>query len=79
MWIRRRRRNVCLPPSLSTGRVIANGDVAMIMGLAEMDGLAEMNRLRFKVISKAVEGYLDKCGRQWVSMGSIFSFCTPVA
>lgn len=73
MWIRRRRRNVCLPPSLSTGRVIANGDVAMIKAVAEM------NRPRFKVISKAVEGYLDKCGRQWVSMGSIFSFCTPVA
>lgn len=36
--------------------------------------LAEKNRERFKIISEAVQKYLDKCGRQWVSMESIFSF-----
>ncbi|KAI5852981.1 hypothetical protein DFP73DRAFT_534741 [Morchella snyderi] len=36
--------------------------------------LAENNRMRFKIISDAVQKYLEKCGRQWVSMESIFSF-----
>lgn len=36
--------------------------------------LAENNRIRFKTISDTVQKYLEKCGRQWVSMESIFSF-----
>jgi DNA polymerase alpha subunit A len=36
--------------------------------------LAEKNRMRFKIMSEAVQKYLEKCGRQWVSMESIFSF-----
>ena len=36
--------------------------------------LAEINRTRFGVIKSVVDGYLKKCGRQWVEMDSIFGF-----
>jgi DNA polymerase alpha subunit A len=34
--------------------------------------LAEHNRVRFGVLKGVVEKYLDKCGRQWVAMDSLF-------
>lgn len=36
--------------------------------------LAERNRARFGVVKGVVEGYLRKCGRQWVDMGGLFGF-----
>lgn len=36
--------------------------------------LAELNRERFETCREIVKGYLDKSGRQWVDMGSIFGF-----
>ena len=35
--------------------------------------LAEHNRVRFGTIKTAVERYLDKCGRQWVAMDTLFA------
>ena len=34
--------------------------------------LAEHNRVRFGMLKGVVEKYLDKCGRQWVAMDSLF-------
>jgi DNA polymerase alpha subunit A len=34
--------------------------------------LAEHNRVRFGTLKAVVEKYLDKCGRQWVAMDSLF-------
>jgi DNA polymerase alpha subunit A len=34
--------------------------------------LAEHNRVRFGILKGVVERYLDKCGRQWVAMDSLF-------
>lgn len=36
--------------------------------------LAEHNRRRFTTLKKIVDRYLDKCGRQWVAMDSLFGF-----
>lgn len=36
--------------------------------------LAESNRAMFGVVREVVEGYLRKCGRQWVDMGGLFGF-----
>ncbi|KAI9719810.1 MAG: hypothetical protein M1812_003299 [Candelaria pacifica] len=36
--------------------------------------LAEHNRERFRTLKGVVDGYLDKCGRQWVAMDSLFGF-----
>ncbi|KAK5629588.1 hypothetical protein RRF57_005303 [Xylaria bambusicola] len=35
--------------------------------------LAEHNRVRFTTIKGAIDKYLDKCGRQWVAMDTLFS------
>lgn len=35
--------------------------------------LAEHNRVRFGTIKTVVDKYLDKCGRQWVAMDTLFS------
>ena len=35
--------------------------------------LAEQNRVRFGTVKGAVDRYLDKCGRQWVAMDTLFS------
>jgi len=35
--------------------------------------LAEHNRVRFGTLKGVVEKYLEKCGRQWVAMDSLFS------
>ncbi|KAG9246225.1 hypothetical protein BJ878DRAFT_565978 [Calycina marina] len=37
-----------------------------------VSALAEHNRERFSVLKGAVGKYLDKCGRQWVAMDSLF-------
>jgi DNA polymerase alpha subunit A len=34
--------------------------------------LVEHNRVRFSTLKGIVEKYLDKCGRQWVAMDSLF-------
>jgi len=36
--------------------------------------LAETNRERFEGVKTVVDGYLRKCGRQWVVMDSLFGF-----
>jgi DNA polymerase alpha subunit A len=36
--------------------------------------LAEWNRTRFGTMKGVVDGYLKKCGRQWVEMDVLFSF-----
>ena len=36
--------------------------------------LAESNRALFGMVREVVEGYLRKCGRQWVDMGGLFGF-----
>lgn len=36
--------------------------------------LVEWNRTRFGTIKGVVDGYLKKCGRQWVDMDTLFSF-----
>jgi DNA polymerase alpha subunit A len=35
--------------------------------------LAEHNRVRFGTVKGVVDKYLDKCGRQWVAMDTLFS------
>lgn len=40
----------------------------------KVEVLAELNRERFGTLMGVVKGYLDRNGRQWVSMDSIFSF-----
>lgn len=39
--------------------------------------LVEFNRVRFATIKGVVDGYLKKCGRQWVEMDSLFRFMLP--
>ena len=40
--------------------------------------LAESNRIRFDTLRGTVEGYLKKCGRQWVDMDHLFGFAVKV-
>ncbi|CCF33765.1 hypothetical protein CH063_05894 [Colletotrichum higginsianum] len=35
--------------------------------------LAEHNRARFDTVKGVVDKYLDKCGRQWVAMDTLFA------
>ncbi len=47
-------------------------------GAAAGDGgkicvLAEHNRIRFATVKGVVDKYLDKCGRQWVAMDTLFA------
>jgi DNA polymerase alpha subunit A len=35
--------------------------------------LAEHNRVRFGTVKSVVDKYLDKCGRQWVAMDTLFA------
>lgn len=44
--------------------------------IEEIKALAWHNSIRFGIVSQAIQRYLEKCGRQWVSMESIFSFVT---
>ncbi|KAI6251126.1 hypothetical protein HI914_00636 [Erysiphe necator] len=37
-----------------------------------VSALAEHNRTRFSKLKEVVDNYLDKCGRQWVAMDSLF-------
>ncbi|KAI9934693.1 hypothetical protein ASPWEDRAFT_175419 [Aspergillus wentii DTO 134E9] len=39
--------------------------------------LAEFNRARFGTVKGVVDGYLKKCGRQWVEMDTLFRFMMP--
>lgn len=36
--------------------------------------LAETNKDMFGMVKAVVDGYLKKCGRQWVEMDSLFGF-----
>ncbi|KAI0010276.1 hypothetical protein F4779DRAFT_314524 [Xylariaceae sp. FL0662B] len=45
------------------------------LGPAEKErvlALAEHNRVRFRTVKAVVDRYLDKCGRQWVAMDTLF-------
>lgn len=35
--------------------------------------MAEHNRVRFGTVKGVVEKYLDKCGRRWVAMDTLFA------
>ncbi|KAF4213684.1 hypothetical protein CNMCM8980_009275 [Aspergillus fumigatiaffinis] len=39
--------------------------------------LVEFNRTRFGTIKGVMDGYLKKCGRQWVEMDALFRFMLP--
>ncbi|RPB23617.1 hypothetical protein L211DRAFT_825151 [Terfezia boudieri ATCC MYA-4762] len=52
-------------------------DKAVGKNAEEVKVLSDLNKHRFEIIGKVVEKYLDKCGRRWVSMDNIFSFCVP--
>jgi DNA polymerase alpha subunit A len=39
--------------------------------------LAAYNKDRFAIYKKVVDKYLDKCGRRWVSMETLFNFAIP--
>ncbi|CAI7595452.1 unnamed protein product [Penicillium bialowiezense] len=39
-----------------------------------VSALAEFNRTRFDTVKGVVDGYLKKCGRQWVEMDGLFRF-----
>lgn len=40
----------------------------------KLNVLAELNRVRFETCRGVARAYLDKSGRQWVDMGTLFSF-----
>lgn len=47
----------------------------LVSNVAEKDrvlALAEHNRVRFGTVKAVVDKYLDKCGRQWVAMDTLF-------
>ncbi|KAI9797262.1 MAG: DNA-directed DNA polymerase alpha catalytic subunit pol1 [Piccolia ochrophora] len=60
-------------------------DVDRAKGKAKADdrerilALAEHNRTRFGTVKGVVDKYLDKCGRQWVQMDSLFGFALKAA
>ncbi|KAF6842668.1 DNA polymerase alpha catalytic [Colletotrichum musicola] len=39
----------------------------------KIQALAEHNRIRFSTVKGIVDKYLDKCGRQWVAMDTLFA------
>lgn len=51
---------------------------ALSMDDGDIKVLADLNKQRFDTLDGVVEKYLKKCGRRWVSMDTIFSFCLPV-
>jgi len=54
----------------------AKGAVKMEEGgdMEKVGVLAEINRERFETVRGVIKGYLDKSGRQWVDMGTLFGF-----
>ncbi len=52
--------------------VIDGGDFELTDIAERVMALAEHNRARFGTLKVVVEKYLDKCGRQWVAMDSLF-------
>lgn len=48
-------------------------------GMEKVKVLAEVNRERFGTVEDVVKGYLDRNGRQWVQMDSLFSFALKMA
>lgn len=47
-------------------------------GLEKIKVLAEVNRERFGTMEAVVKGYLERNGRQWVQMDSLFGFALKV-
>lgn len=50
----------------------ANGDMSR-QDRDKILALAEHNRVRFGTVKGVVDKYLDKCGRQWVAMDTLFA------
>ncbi|KAI9846781.1 MAG: DNA-directed DNA polymerase alpha catalytic subunit pol1 [Sclerophora amabilis] len=48
-------------------------------GKEQILALAEHNRERFATLKGVVDRYLDKCGRQWVAMDSLFGFAVQAS
>lgn len=44
-----------------------------VAGPEKIMALAEHNRVRFGTVKAVVDKYLDKCGRQWVAMDTLFT------
>jgi len=65
---------LCVSPTL---RCAATN--TLLWGFADaVKALALRNQVLFDVIANVVQRYLDKCGRQWVSMDSIFTFSVGI-
>jgi len=47
-------------------------------GMEKVKVLAEINRERFETVEEVVKGYLERNGRQWVQMDSLFGFVLKV-
>lgn len=54
-------------------RARATADAADPQRRDRILALAEHNRVRFATVKAVVDKYLDKCGRQWVAMDSLFA------
>ncbi|KAI0481144.1 hypothetical protein GGR56DRAFT_688668 [Xylariaceae sp. FL0804] len=50
------------------GKKVVDGKVVS----EQVNALAEHNRARFGTVKAAVDRHLDKCGRQWVAMDTLF-------
>ncbi|KAI0190295.1 hypothetical protein F4808DRAFT_444817 [Astrocystis sublimbata] len=50
-----------------------NGGALGATEIERVKTLAEHNRTRFETLKGVVDRYLDKCGRQWVAMDTLFS------
>ncbi|KAI1432293.1 hypothetical protein GGR50DRAFT_616126 [Xylaria sp. CBS 124048] len=50
-----------------------NGGALNAAEQERINALAEQNRVRFDTVKGVVDKYLDKCGRQWVAMDTLFS------
>lgn len=55
------------------GRATAADSAMSSQDREKVLALAEHNRVRFGTVKGVVDKYLDKCGRQWVAMDSLFA------
>ncbi|OAQ99209.1 hypothetical protein LLEC1_04889 [Akanthomyces lecanii] len=55
------------------GRATAADSAMASQDREKVLALAEHNRVRFGTVKGVVDRYLDKCGRQWVAMDSLFA------
>lgn len=69
LWdVEKARENADEEPSVGADLSISKADRK-----AKILALAEHNRVRFGTVKTVVDRYLDKCGRQWVAMDTLFA------